>query len=65
MKTFFKNLGYRVLVQSSKIESAIFSHKTALPEANAKTNRMGSTKWTKDRVFASNYFIFSLNFVSE
>ena len=27
MKTFFKNLGYRVLVQSSKIESAIFSHK--------------------------------------
>ena len=32
--------------------------KTALSEANVKTNRMGSTKWTKTGVFASNHFIF-------
>ena len=48
------------LVESTKIESAIFPHKTALPEANVKINRMRSTKWTyhKERSFASNYFIF-------
>ena len=33
MKTFFKKLEYRFLVHSTKIESAIFLHKTALPEA--------------------------------
>ena len=59
-KTFFEKLEYGCLVQSTKIESAIFSHKTALPKANAKTNRMGSTKWTyqKGRNLASNYFVF-------
>ena len=58
-KTFLKKLE-RFLVQSTNIESATFPHKTALPEANVKTNRMGSTKWTyhKGRSFASNYFIF-------
>ena len=59
-KTFSKKLEYRFLVQITKIESAIFSNKTALPEANVKTNRMGSTKCTyhKRRSFATNYFDF-------
>ena len=59
-KTFFKKLEYRFLVESTKIENASFLYKTALSEANVKTNRMGSTKWTyhKERSFASNYFIF-------
>ena len=37
-KTFFKKLEHRFLVKSAKIESATFPHKTALPEANFKTN---------------------------
>ena len=59
-KTFFKKLEYRFSVESTKIESAIFTHKTALPEANVKTNSMRRTKWTyyKERNFTSNYFIF-------
>ena len=56
-KIFFKKLEYRFLVQN-----AIFPHKTALPEANVKTNRMGNTKCTyhERQSFASNYFIFFL-----
>ena len=48
------------LVESTKIENAKFSYKTALSEANVKTNRMGIIKWTfrKERSFASHYFIF-------
>ena len=59
-KTFFKNLGYRFSVESIKIENESFPYKTAISEANVKTNRMVSTKWTyhKERSFASNYFIF-------
>ena len=51
---------YGFLVQSTKIESALFSYKTALSEANFKRNRMMSTKWNyhKERSFAMNYFIF-------
>ena len=45
-KTLFKKLEYRFLVESTKIESAAFTYKTALSEANGKTNRMESTKWT-------------------
>ena len=40
MKTFFKKLEYRFLVESTKIENASFPHKTAVSEANAKTNAM-------------------------
>ena len=43
-KTFFKELEYRFLVEITKIENAMFLHKTAFSEANIKTNRMGSTK---------------------
>ena len=59
-KTFFKKLEYHILVQSTKVESATFPHKTALPEANVKTNKMGSTKWfyQKGPSFATNYFSF-------
>ena len=59
-KTFFKKLEYRFLVESTKIEKVTFPCKTALPEPNKKTSRMGSTKWIyhKERSFASNYFIF-------
>ena len=44
-------LEYRFLVESTKSEDAVFLHKTALSEANVKTNRMVSTKWnTKNSV---------------
>ena len=59
-KTFFKKLEYRFLVESTKIENASFPYKTAISEANVKTNRMVTTKWAyhRERSFASNYFIF-------
>ena len=52
-KTFFKKLEYRFLVESTKIENAWFSYKTAISGANVKTNRMMSTKLTyrKERSF--------------
>ena len=61
MKTFFKTLEYRFLVEGTKIKNASFPYETAISEENVKTNRMVSTKWTyhKERSFASNYFIFS------
>ena len=58
MQTLFKKVEYRFLVESTKIENAAFSYKTALPEPIVKTNSTGSTKWTyhiKQR-FTSNYF---------
>ena len=57
--TFFKNLDYRFLVESTKTEKVTFPYKIALPKNNAKTNRMGITKQTyrKEQSFASNYFI--------
>ena len=60
MKTFFKKLGYRFLVECTKIENTSFPYKTAISEANVKTNRMASTKWTyhNEWSFARNYFIF-------
>ena len=63
---FFKKLEYRFLVESTKIENASFPYKTVVSEANVKTNKMVTTKWTyqKERSFASNYFIFFENFVS-
>ena len=59
-KTFSKKLEYRFLVESTSIESASFPYKTVMSEANIKTNRMVSTKWTylTERSFASSYFIF-------
>ena len=62
-KTFFKKLEYRFLVETTKIENTSFPFKTALSEANFKTNRMATTKWTfhKEWSFASNFFIFLEN----
>ena len=59
-KTFFKKLEYRFLVETTKIENTSFPFKTALSEANVKTNRMVTTKWTyhKEWSFASNYLFF-------
>ena len=54
-KTFFKKLEYHFLVENTKIENASFPYRTALSEANVKTNRMVTTK---ERIFASNCFIF-------
>ena len=46
--------------EPTKIEKASFPYKTAIPEANIKTNRMVTTKWAyhRERSFTSNYFIF-------
>ena len=54
-KTFFKNLEYHFLVESTKTENASFPCKAAISESNVKANRMVSIK---GRSFASNYFIF-------
>ena len=70
IKTFFKKLEYRFLVESTKIENASFPYKTAISEANVKTNKMVTTKWTsqrtngdhKERSFAGNYLIFIWKF---
>ena len=63
MKIFFKKLGYHFLVKATKIDNKSSPFKTALLEANVKTNRMATTKWTyhKEWSFASNYFIFVEN----
>ena len=47
---------YRFLVGSTKIEIASFPYKTAISEANVKTNKMVTTKWTyyKQRSFPRN-----------
>ena len=52
-------------LESNKIEKASFPYKTATSEANVKTNRMVTTKWTypKERSFASILFFFE-NFAS-
>ena len=57
----FKKLEYRFLVESTEIYNITFPYKTALSEANIKTNRMGSTKLTyhKERSFPSNHVPFS------
>ena len=62
-KSFFEKLGYRFLVETTKIENTSFLCKIALSEANVKTNRMTTTKWAyhKEWRFASNYFIFLEN----
>ena len=59
-KTFFQKLEHRFLVETTKIENTSFPFKIALSEANVKTNRMVTKKWTyyTEWNFASNYFIF-------
>ena len=52
MKTIFKKLEYFFLAVR-RLKTAIFLQKTALTEANVKTNRMGSSKlnYHKEGVF--------------
>ena len=59
-ENLFQKTGVPFFNESIKIEKASFPYKTAISEANVKTNRMVSTKWTyyKERSFASNYFIY-------
>ena len=56
MKTFFKKLEYRFLDETTKTENTSFPFKTALPEANVKTNRMELI--TKSGAFLENLFQF-------
>ena len=60
MKKFFNKMEYRFLVEKTKIVIVTIPYKTALPEANVKENRMGTTKWSyhKKWSFTSCYFIF-------
>ena len=44
--TFFKKLDYPFLVEATNIENTSFPFKTVLQQANVKTNRMTTTKWT-------------------
>ena len=55
-KPFSKHWSTAFLVEIPKIENTSFPFKTALSEANFKTNRMATTKWTyhKEWNFASN-----------
>ena len=55
---FFKKLENSCVVENT-IESITYPYKTTLSEANVKTSRMGSTKWThhKECSFASVYFL--------
>ena len=63
---FQKNRGAFFLVESIKTEIGSFPYRIAISEANVKTNRKVSTKWTyhEELRFSSNYFIFLKNFVS-
>ena len=63
MEILFKHLEYYSLVESSKIEKEIFSHKTALSDADLKTN--GEFKMDLRRTeFYQQLFYFLENFVS-
>ena len=52
----FQKTGIPFLVEKIKIENASFPYKTAKSEANVKTNRTVTIKWTyhKERSFAGN-----------
>ena len=62
----FNTWEYCFLVENTSFENASFPYKTDILEANVKTNRMMSTKWTyrKEWSFPSNYLIFFENFFS-
>ena len=52
-ENLFQKTGVPFLVDCTKIENALFPYKTAISEANVKTNRIASTRWThhKERSF--------------
>ena len=51
-ENLFQKTGVPFFVESTKIENTSFRYKTAISEANVKTSRMVSSKWTyrKERV---------------
>ena len=58
-KFFFKNLEYHFLVESTKIENALFPYKTAKSEANVKI------EWpVQDGPITKNGVLPAANFVS-
>ena len=63
INTFIEKLEYRFLFESTENEIATFPSKTALPEGNVETNRMGIIRWSyhKERSFASYYFEVGLS----
>ena len=62
-QTLFKKLEYPFFVEGTKIENTTFPYKTALSEANFKTNRMQIAKWPYNKEW-SLLLYFSENFVS-
>ena len=62
-ENIFLKTGVPFLVETTKIENTSFPFKTALSEANVKTNRMATTKWAyhKEWSFASENFFFLEN----
>ena len=59
-KTFLKKLEYRLLVESTTIENTSLTYNSVISEANVKTNRIVSTKWTyyKNGVLPVNPLLF-------
>ena len=59
-KSFSKNWSIVFYLKALRLKTHHFHTKTTISEANVKTNRIVSTKWTyhRDRSFASNYFMF-------
>ena len=59
-KTFFKKLDYRLVVESTKIKKASWPYKTAMSEANFKTNKIGDEKVpiTKNGVLSVTTLLF-------
>ena len=54
MKSFCEKLVCCFSVESTRIENASFPYKTAISEANVETNRMVTTKWNGEWIFAKN-----------
>ena len=61
-ENLFQKTGVSLLIETTKIENTSFQ--IALLEANIKTNKMATTKWThhEEWSFAGNYLIFFENF---
>ena len=62
-ESFFQKTGvpfFSWTNERTKIGKASFPYKTDVSEANVKTKRMVTTKWTyhRERSFTSNYLIF-------
>ena len=59
-KTVFIKLEHYFLVETTKIKDTSFPFKTALSEANVKTGRMPTTKWTSHEEWSYIYISIML-----